>query len=305
MENLTLVIMAAGMGSRYGGLKQIDAVGENGEIIIDYSIYDAIKAGFNKLVFIITKDLDKAFREVIGDRISKYVDVEYAYQELDGLPAGYSVPDGRTKPWGTGHAIISAADKIDGPFAVINADDFYGRETFTTLANYLSQTDNSKKAVWDFCMAGFILKNTVTENGHVARGICTVDENGYLKDIVERTKIMYQGDKICYTEDEETWHELDSDSIVSMNCWGFTKEFLPEIKGMFPNFLDENMGNLKAEFYLPTAVDTLLKEGKCNVKVLKTNDKWFGVTYRQDKPVVEAAIREMTAAGKYPKKLWN
>ncbi len=192
MENLTLVIMAAGLGSRYGGLKQIDAVGENGEIIIDYSIFDAIKAGFNKLVFIITKDLDKAFREVIGDRIAKYVDVEYAYQELNGLPSGYSVPDGRTKPWGTGHAIISAADKIDGPFAVINADDFYGRETFTTLANYLSQTDNSKKEIWDFCMAGFILKNTVTENGHVARGICTVDENGYLKDIVERTKIMYR-----------------------------------------------------------------------------------------------------------------
>ena len=305
MENLTLVIMAAGMGSRYGGLKQIDAVGENGEIIIDYSIYDAIKAGFNKLVFIITKDLDKAFREVIGDRISKYIEVEYAYQELDKLPTGYSVPDGRTKPWGTAHAIICAADKINGPFAVINADDFYGRETFTTLADYLKKTDNNGKNVWEFCMAGFILKNTVTENGHVARGICTVDENGNLEDIVERTKIMYRGDKICYTEDDKLWHEIDSDSIVSMNCWGFTKEFLPEIEGMLPKFLDENMNNLKAEFYLPTAVDTMLKAGKCKVKVLKTHDKWFVVTYTEDKPLVEESIRQMTAEGKYPKKLWN
>ena len=305
MENLTLVIMAAGLGSRYGGLKQIDVVGENGEILIDYSIYDAIRAGFNKLVFIITKELDKAFKEVIGDRISKYAEVEYAYQEIDELPEGYTVPEGRTKPWGTAHAVICAADKIKGPFAVINADDFYGGETFKTLAEHLKKASNANKSVHDYCMAGFVLKNTVTQNGHVARGICTVDGAGNLQDIVERTKIMYRDGKICYTEDEETWHEIDGDSVVSMNCWGFTEEFLPELKSMFPNFLNENIDNLKAEFYLPTAVDSMLKAGKCRVKVLKTPDKWFGVTYRQDKPMVQEAIRSMTAEGKYPKPLWS
>ncbi len=305
MEDLTLVIMAAGMGSRYGGLKQIDAVGQNGEIIIDYSVYDAVNAGFNKIVFIITKELDATFREVIGNRVSKYVKVEYAYQELGKLPEGYTVPEGRTKPWGTAHAVMCAAEKVSGPFAVINADDYYGQETFKVLADYLRGVDNNKTGVYDFCMAGFVLANTITENGHVARGVCSVDENGCLTDIVERTKIMRVNGDICYTEDEKTWHKLAEDTTVSMNCWGFTSGFLGEIEKMFPRFLDENITREKSEFYLPFAVDELLNAGKCRVRVLKTNDKWFGVTYKQDKPVVVKAIQSMIDKGKYPSPLWN
>lgn len=304
MEDLTLLVMAAGMGSRYGGLKQIDAVGTGGEAIIDYSVYDAVKAGFNRVVFVITKEIDRPFREKIGDKISTCIHTDYAYQELSRLPDGYALPAGRTKPWGTAHAVLCAADKINGSFAVINSDDFYGRETFEILADCL-RSPKKEDGVYNFCMVGFVLENTVTENGHVSRGVCAVDENGYLKDITERTKIVKRPDGIFYAENDADWHRLDGGTTVSMNCWGFSAGILDEIKAMFPRFLDKNAGNDKAEFYLPSAVDELLRDGKCRVKVLRTGAKWFGVTYREDKPVMTDAIKRMSQEGVYPSPLWD
>ncbi len=301
----TLVIMAAGMGSRYGGLKQIDPVGPNGEIIMEYSIYDAIKAGFNKVVFIIKKETEDIFREVIGKKIEGLVDVEYVYQKLDNLPQGFSVPEGRVKPWGTGHAVLCARNAVQTPFAVINADDFYGAKTYQLLNNFLSSNVDSDKK-YKYCMVGFEIENTLTENGHVARGVCNVDGEGNLIDIHERTKIMRFGNQTRYTEDEENWIDIPEKTIVSMNTWGFNQSIFKELEEGFPIFLENNKSNiLKAEYFLPTVVDNLIKDGKAEVNVLSTTDKWYGVTYQEDKPVVKKSIGDMVLSEKYPQLLWK
>lgn len=306
MENNTaLVIMAAGMGSRYGGLKQIDPVGPNGEIIMEYSIYDAIRAGFNKVVFIIKKEIEDTFREVIGKKIEGIIDVEYVYQKVDNLPQGFSVPDGRVKPWGTGHAVLSAKDAVKTPFAVINADDFYGAETYRLLKGFLTNNQDADNK-YKYCMVGFVIENTLTENGHVARGVCNVDSQGNLIDIHERTKIVKFGNETKYTEDDTNWIKIPEKSIVSMNTWGFNPSILHELEDRFPDFLRKNKENiLKAEYFLPTVVDDLIKEGKADVKVLSTADKWYGVTYKEDKPIVKKSISDMVSGHKYPNRLWE
>ncbi len=301
-----LVIMAAGMGSRYGGLKQIDSIDAYGNKIIDYSIFDAVQAGFEKVVFIIKKAIEKEFRENIGDRIASHVKVEYVYQELDRLPAGYQVPEGRVKPWGTGHAILCCQDVIDGPFAVINADDYYGKSAFVSIYNQLSEISDGEK--YQYTMVGYRLYNTLTENGHVARGVCTISEDGKLVDIHERTRIEKQGNKAKFTEDDgKTWTELGEDTVVSMNMWGFTKSIIEELDQRFAVFLDKELpGNpLKCEYFLPFVVDELLKEYKAEVTVLKSVDRWYGVTYKEDKETVVNAVRELKKTGIYPEKLWE
>lgn len=301
-----LVIMAAGMGSRYGGLKQIDSIDAYGNKIIDYSIFDAVKAGFEKVVFIIKESIEKEFRENIGDRIAAHVKVEYVYQELDRLPAGYQVPEGRVKPWGTGHAILCCQDVIDGPFAVINADDYYGKSAFVSIYNQLSEISDGEK--YQYTMTGYRLYNTLTENGHVARGVCTISEDGKLVGIHERTRIEKQGDKAQFTEDDgKTWTELGEDTVVSMNMWGFTKSIIKELDERFAIFLDKELpGNpLKCEYFLPFVVDELLKEYKAEVTVLKSVDRWYGVTYKEDKETVMNAIKELKKTGIYPERLWE
>lgn len=307
MSKPVLVVMAAGMGSRYGGLKQIDPVDKEGEIIIDFSIYDAVKAGFEKVVFIIKKENEADFRAAIGDRMGDKVEVVYVFQDLHNLPEGYEVPEGRVKPWGTGHAIMSCIGEIDGPFAVINADDYYGRNAFKMAYDFLANTDD-EDGVYQYMMVGYKLENTLTDNGHVARGVCVTDEAGYLKDINERTRIEKKNGGAAYTEDEgETWVELPVDCTVSMNMWGFGASILSELKDRFSLFLNENLEKnpLKCEYFLPFVVDELLKEEKATVKVLKSMDKWYGVTYKEDKPVVVAAIQKMKDEGLYPQKLWE
>ena len=306
MKKPILVVMAAGMGSRYGGLKQIDPVGQHGEVIIDYSLFDARRAGFETVVFIIKHEIEKEFKEAIGNRMEKHMEVRYAFQQLENLPEGYSVPEGRTKPWGTSHAILSAADVIDGPFAVINADDYYGPEAFKVIYDYLSTHQDD--AVYEYSMVGYLLKNTVTENGHVARGVCVTDSEGYLASVTERTKIATYEGGIHFTEDDgETWTDVDGDTIVSMNLWGFTESFVREAKARFSKFLDKALveNPLKGEHFLPSVVSELIGEGKARVKVLHSTDKWYGVTYKEDKPVVVQAIADKTAAGVYPEKLWE
>ena len=301
-----LVIMAAGMGSRYGGLKQIDPVDEQGHIIMDFSIFDAKRAGFEKVVFIIKKENEEMFKEPIGNRMARIMDVEYAFQELTNIPEGFSVPEGRVKPFGTGHAILSCANIVDGPFAVINADDYYGQDAFKVIYDYLASHEDDDK--YRYTMVGYILENTLTENGHVARGVCVTDEAHQLVGIHERTRIERKGDGAAYTEDEgQTWVEIPRGSIVSMNMWGFSRSFMGELKERFPKFLEENLPKnpLKCEFFLPSVVGELLEEGKATVEVLKSEDKWYGVTYKEDKPVVVAAIKKMKADGKYPEKLWE
>lgn len=302
MKDITLVIMAAGMGSRYGGLKQIDPVGDNGEIILDYSVYDAIEAGFDKVIFVIKHEIEEDFKAIMQGKFEDKIKVEYAFQNIDNLPEGYSVPEGRVKPWGTGHAVLACDGMIDGPFAVINADDYYGKETFSLIYNELKNT----QAENEFCMVGFKVENTLTENGHVARGVCQTNADGYLTDIVERTKIAIRDGKIMFTEDDgESWTELEKGSTVSMNCWGFSNMMMTELKARFAAFLDRNKDNmLKCEYFLPFVVDELLKEGKVSVKVLDTTEKWYGVTYKEDKPVVVEALRNKVAQGVYPEKLW-
>ena len=305
MKKPVLVIMAAGMGSRYGGLKQIDPVDDSGHIIIDFSIYDAIRAGFEKVIFIIKKENEADFRECIGDRIADKVQVEYVFQDLHNLPEGYEVPEGRQKPWGTGHAVLSCLSCVDGPFAVINADDYYGREAFQVIYDFLSSHQDGEK--YQYAMVGYYLKNTLTENGHVARGVCDVNDAGKLTGIVERTRIEKHTDGPAYTEDEgESWVDLSEDSIVSMNMWGFTASMLKELKDRFAQFLEENLSKnpLKCEYFLPFVVDELLKEGKAEVTVLKSADRWYGVTYKEDKPVVVQAIKELKSAGLYPEGNW-
>ena len=303
-----LVIMAAGMGSRYGGLKQIDPVGSCGEAILDYSLYDAYEAGFETAVIIIKEAIKKDFMETVGKRLEKApIEIRYAYQELDKLPEGYSVPEGRTKPWGTSHAVLCAKEEIGGaPFAVLNSDDYYGKSAFKVIYDYLCQAEDKEK--YDYCMVGYELGKTVTDNGSVARGVCETDENGYLTGINERTKIEKYEGGIHFTEDDgNTWTDVPADATVSMNMWGYTPSFIQEIENRFPAFLDRALsGNTgKAEFFLPVTVSQLLAEDKATVKVLTSPDKWYGVTYQADKPVVVAAIAEKTAAGVYPDNLWE
>lgn len=301
MNKPVLVIMAAGMGSRYGGLKQIDPVDDFGHIIMDFSIYDAKMAGFEKVVFIIKEENLEVFKETIGNRVEGKMEVSYAFQKLDNLPEGFAVPEGRVKPWGTGHAVLSAIDQIDGPFAVINADDYYGRHAFEAIYNFLSTTEDDDK--YRYTMVGYALENTLTENGHVARGVCVTDENQYLTGITERTHIAKRGDGAAYTEDDgETWVELPMDATVSMNMWGFSQSFLKELQAGFPVFLTEALKTnpMKGEYFLPTAVNNLIAEDRATVTVLKSMDKWYGVTYKEDKAVVVDAIRKMEESGVYP-----
>lgn len=305
-QNVTLIVMAAGMGSRYGGLKQIDPVGPAGEIIIDYSVYDAIRAGFNKVVFVIKREIEQEMRQLIGDRISGQVQVEYVYQDLDRLPTGYTVPAGRIKPWGTGHAVMCCRDVVHEPFAVINADDYYGREAFELLYKELSKAATDTTC-YPFYMVGYDIANTLTENGHVARGVCEIGEGQQLTNITERTKIEKRNDKIMFTEDEGcSWTEIPQGSTVSMNFWGFVPQMLEELEKRFAAFLDCHKGNInKAEYFLPFVVNELIQEQKAVVKVLKTSEKWYGVTYKDDRDKVTAAFQAMTNSGKYPKGLWN
>lgn len=305
-EKPVLVIMAAGMGSRYGGLKQIDPVDEQGNIIIDFSIYDAVQAGFEKIVFIIKKQIEEEFKQSIGERIAKYVQVEYVYQELFKIPEGFQIPDGRVKPFGTGHAVLCAADVISGPFAVINADDFYGRHAFEEI--YKQLITIADDSLYRYAMVGYQLHNTLTENGSVARGVCVVDEQNHLVKINERTKIEKHGKDAQYTEDDgNTWVTLPVESIVSMNMWGFTASIMTELRERFARFLQEELpaNPMKAEFFLPFVVDELLHEKKATVDVLQTPDVWHGVTYKEDKPCVMAAIKELKDAGLYPDILWK
>ena len=307
MERPVLVVMAAGMGSRYGGLKQLDPVGPHGQLIIDYSIYDARRAGFDTVVFVIKPELERAFRAAIGDRLSRYMKVGYAFQELKDLPAGYTVPEGREKPWGTCHAVLAARKLVDGPFAVINADDYYGPEAFQEIYDYLS-ANSDEGGVYRYAMVGYRLGNTVTENGTVARGVCEEDENGFLHQITERTRIAKDGDNARYTEDGgATWTALAGDTVVSMNLWGFTRSFMDEAKVEFPAFLRRTLVEdpLKGEYFLPAVVADLIGGGKARVKVLRSGDRWYGVTYPQDKPVVVDALAQMTRDGRYPAPLWQ
>ncbi|QOV19154.1 nucleotidyltransferase [Blautia liquoris] len=306
MEKPVLVIMAAGMGSRYGGQKQIDPIDEEGHIIIDFSMYDAKAAGFEKVIFIIKREDESDFRAAVGERIAKYMDVSYAYQELDNIPAGCEVPEGRTKPWGTAHAILSCSDLIHGPFAVINADDYYGKEAFQLIYDYLaSHTDDDK---YRYAMVGYQLSNTVTDNGYVSRGVCEIDPSGRLGKVQERTHIEKRHDSIEYTEDDgKTWHMLPKDTIVSMNLWGFGKSIMREIEAGFGAFLKEGIKTnpFKCEYFLPSVVSRLLDEDRATVDVLTSRDRWYGVTYKEDKPLVEAAIRKMKKEGLYPENLWE
>ena len=301
-----IVVMAAGMGSRYGGLKQIDPVGSQGEAILDYSLFDAYEAGFRTAVIIIKEAIREDFIQTVGKRLEKCpMEIRYAYQELNKLPAGYTAPAERTKPWGTGHAVLCAAEAIDGaPFAAINADDYYGKSAFRVIYDYLQQARDGEK--YDYCMVGYQLGNTVTEHGSVSRGVC-VAKNGCLVDITERTRIEKRENGIAYTEDGETWVNLPADTPVSMNMWGFTPGVLDEIEGRMAAFLQKALveNPNKGEFYLPMLVSQLLQEGKAAVRVLHSTDKWYGVTYAADRPVVQAAIAEMTAQGKYPDGLWK
>lgn len=306
MKKPVLVIMAAGMGSRYGGLKQIDPIDQYGDKIIDFSIYDAVQAGFEKVIFIIKRAIEQEFKKQIGDRISKHIQVEYVYQELDKLPAGYQIVEGREKPWGTAHAVLCCQDVVDGPFAVINADDYYGKAAFKAIYDQLAAVPDGDK--YQYTMVGYKLYNTLTENGHVARGVCSTDAFDRLTDIHERTRIEKHGERAEYTEDDgATWTDLPEDTIVSMNMWGFTVSMLGELNARFAAFLDREVpvNPLKCEYFLPFVVDELLKEGKAEVTVLKSVDRWYGVTYKEDKEVVVKAIQDLKDQGLYPDKLWE
>ena len=305
MEKPTLVILAAGMGSRYGGLKQIDPVDDKGHKIIDFSIYDAVRADFGKVVFIIKKENEKDFRECVGDAVSKHIAVDYVFQELDKVPEGFQIPEGRVKPWGTAHAILCCKDVVKEPFAVINADDYYGRSAFDELYKFLTTHEDDEK--YRYAMVGYQLGNTLTDNGSVARGICVTDENGYLKEIAERTKIVKTEKAAAFTEDDgQTWTEVALDTPVSMNMWAFSPSIIGELQAAVDRFFAEEVEKnpLKSECFLPIEVDKLLKAGKATVEVLHSADKWFGVTYKEDKPFVMESIRNLKDAGVYPDVLW-
>ena len=302
----TLVIMAAGMGSRYGGLKQVESMTDTGEIILDFSLYDAMMAGFDRAIFIIREEHRDIFREIVDERAGKYMEIEYAYQALDDVPEWFEIPEGREKPWGTSHAILAARDLIDGPIAVINADDYYGPSGFTSIYDYLTTHEDGDK--YDYCMIGYQLQNTITEHGHVSRGVCEMDENGFLTNITERTKIMRKPEGISYTEDDgQTWTVLPDDTLVSMNFWGFTESLMQELKEgateFFKNEVPKNL--LKSEYLIPRTVDKLIKAGKAQVKVLECPDKWCGVTYKEDKQGVMDTLQSKKDKGEYPDKLWK
>lgn len=306
MDKPTLVIMAAGMGSRYGGLKQIDKIDEQGNIIMDFSVYDAKRAGFEQVVFIIRKENESLFREVIGDKVASHMKVDFAFQEVDNLPEGFVLPKGRVKPWGTAHAVLSCRELVKGPFAVINADDYYGREAFQLIYDFLTTHQDDEKH--RYAMVGYELGKTVTDNGHVSRGICEVDERQELIRVTEKTRIEKQGNQIAYTEDDgASWNVIAADTTVSMNMWGFTNSILKELEVRFPAFLEKGLKEnpLKCECYLPAVVSDLLAENKAAVTVLKTGEQWHGVTYQEDKPQVVKAIRELKDSGLYPSVLWQ
>ena len=305
MKEPVLIVMAAGMGSRYGGLKQMDPVGSAGELIIDFSLYDAVMAGFKKVIFIIKKEMEEDFRALIDNRAGRFIEADYAFQDLYDLPPGYSVPEGRVKPWGTCHAVLTCKDKIDGPFAVINADDYYGSGAFHSMHEFLEKAEDGEK--YDYSMIGYLLENTLTENGHVARGVCENTSDGYLKGITERTKIMWRNGDIQYTENDEDWYSVPKGTTVSMNFWGFTPSMMKEMEERFPAFLDKSLAEnpLKGEFFLPLAVDQLLKENKAKIKILTSTDRWFGVTYKEDRETVVNALQSMKDKGIYPEKLWD
>jgi UTP-glucose-1-phosphate uridylyltransferase len=299
MQAPTLLVMAAGMGSRYGGLKQIDPVGPSGETIIDYSIYDALRAGFGKLVFVIRKDIKQAFKDTVGARFEKRAPVEYVFQELETLPAGFSIPQGRTKPWGTTQAVLMAEDVIHEPFAVINADDFYGAESYRVLSQHLQSGSP------DYSMVGFILRNTLSDFGSVARGVCRVDSRGYLETVEELTSIERDGEHAKNTDSSGKVTMLTGDEAVSMNMWGFTPTVFDQLRDVFHRFLERSGTELKTESYIPSAVNELVASGQARVKVLRSSDSWFGVTYREDRPRVVDSIGRLIAAGRYSAQLWS
>mgnify|MGYP002645062657 FL=1 len=307
MKIPVLVVMAAGMGSRYGGLKQIDPVDKEGHIIMDFSIYDAVQAGFRKVVFIIKKENEADFRSAIGDRLSNQLEVSYVFQDLHNIPEGYEVPEGRVKPWGTGHAVLSCINEIDGPFVVINADDYYGSHAFKMAYDFLTENEDTADT-YRYMMVGYKLENTLTENGHVARGVCVTDEEGHLLKINERTHIEKHDGGTAYTEDDgKTWTMLPEGSTVSMNMWGFTRSILDELKAEFPQFLKKGLTEnpMKCEYFLPAVVSNLLEADRATAAVLPSADKWYGVTYKEDKPVVVEAIRNLKKEGLYPENLWE
>lgn len=306
MKKPVLVVMAAGMGSRYGGLKQIAPVDPEGHVIMDYSIFDALRAGFDRVVCIIKKEMEADFEEVIASRIRPHMHIDYAFQDINALPEGFTLPEGRTKPWGTAHAVMCAKELIgDAPFAVINADDFYGREAYETIYRYLTAPHKEG----EFAMVGYLLKNTVTDNGHVARGVCQADEKGYLTGIQERLRIEKRpGNTIAFTEDEgKTYTELDPETIVSMNFWGYDALYLKEIEKRFPAFLQENLPKnpMKCEYLVPRVTNDMIEDGTASVQVLHCAAKWHGVTYQPDMPALQAAIQEMKGQGLYPQYLWS
>lgn len=303
MKEPILVVLAAGMGSRYGGLKQIDPIGPNGEIILELSAFDAIAAGFKKIVFIIKHEIEKDFKEAIGDKLSKYCNVEYAFQDITKIPEGCEVPSERVKPWGTAHAIMCAKDYIDAPFAVINADDYYGQSAFKTLYSFLTESKDDN----EYAMVGYMLSNTVSEYGSVARGVCVI-EDGKLADVKELTKIEIHGDVIEHTMDDgKTWEVLDSNSLVSMNMWGFKENVIERFAARFEEFFKEEVPKnpLKSEYFIPMEIGRMLKQGEIEVKMLSSEDKWYGVTYQEDKPMVKAGIKKLIEEGKYPQPLWK
>ncbi len=297
--NITLVLLAAGMGSRYGGLKQLDSMGPNGETLMDYSIFEAKKAGFNKVVFIIKRDVEEEFKSRIGTKYANVIDVTYAFQELSDLPAGFQIPQDRVKPWGTGHAIYAARNIVKEPFVLINADDFYGTDGFVKLAHFLK---NSKAN--EYAMCGFLLKNTVSENGSVSRGVCACNSENKLVEVIEHTKLITESGKYYSCFDDGEKQELSADTIVSMNMWGFHPSLFDHLEELFVDFLKEHGNELKSEFYIPMVVDCLVKANKCTTEVLTSKDAWFGITYKEDKANVQASLLELIASGKYPNKLF-
>lgn len=299
----TLVILAAGMGSRYGGLKQIDPIGPSGETILDYSVFDAIRAGFGKVVFIIRKDIENDFKEIFVSRLSKHIEIEWVFQELDNLPPGYSVPQGRVKPWGTGHALIMVAGAVKEPFAVINADDFYGRQAFETIAAFFNEQEMHKKE--DYAMVAYELNNTLSDFGTVSRGICVTDSLGWLNSVTELTRIAKTANGIADIQPGGETTLLRENDPVSMNFWGFTPSLFDHLKKEFTLFLDSDEDHLKSEFYIPSVVDTLIKSGQEKVKVLRNPGQWFGITYQEDKPLVVEKVRNLIRNGHYPEKLWE
>ena len=299
----TLFVLAAGMGSRYGGLKQLDGLGPNGETIMDYSIFDAIRGGFGKIVFVIRKDFEKDFREKILSKYENHIPVELVFQSVDKLPAGFTCPEGRVKPWGTNHAVLMGKEVINEPFAVINADDFYGRDSFAVLGRWLSELPEGAKN--RYCMVGFRVGNTLSESGTVARGICSTNDEGCLTTVVERTEIMRVDGKVCYKDEQGAWVAVDDNTPVSMNMWGFTPDYFKYSEDYFIDFLKNNLDNLKAEYFIPLMVNKLINEGTATVKVLDTTSKWFGVTYAADRQGVGDKIQSLVDAGEYPSKLFE